>query len=583
MRTGRVDVTLRRSILGALALALATASPGASSPVITTVAGNAIAGTAGDGGLAVQASINGPLDLAVDAAGNVYIATGEEDYRLRRVDAATGIITTYAGNGEEGFSLDGGLATASPVEPYAVAVDATGTVFFSDLEDHPRIRRVDATSGLLTTVAGGGTSVPGDGGPALAALIGDVRGLDVDLAGNLFFADTAPYEAVRRVDASTGYISTLAGNGGGPFCSDATPATSAKLFAPYDAAVDLAGNVFIGANVCHKVFRIDASSGAMTTVAGTGDPGSAGDGGLATAAELYAPTGVDLDAFGNLYIADQINGRVRRVDATTGIITTVAGGGANAPGDGGPPTAAALGRVSKVAVSADGATVYVADYESKRIRRIGDCGNGSIEASEQCDAGSTNGVPGSCCTANCRVWDNDGDSICDDSPDPCMNAGGARTLSKSRFAAGPDRLRVVGTLHPPTNVPFDPVVTGASITVLDGASQLVFAVTLPTGLYGGKGSRGWFRSSSGKSWKFLDTTGAPGPRMKMTVRRRTPAEMSMTIVGRNVTLGLVAGDLPITTAIVFGGQVQAAGGQCGEATFAVGSCVFATNGLKCAG
>src|SRR6185503_5457517 len=183
--------------------------------------------------------------------------------------------------------------------------DATGTVLFSDLEDHPRIRRVDSATGLLTTVAGGGTSIPGDGGPALAAFIGDVRGLDVDLAGNLFFADTAPYEAVRRVDASTSYISTVAGNGEGPFCGDATPATSAQLFAPYDTAVDLSGNVFIAANICHKVFRVDASSGSMTTAAGTGNPGSAGDGGPATAAELYAPTGVDLDGSGNLYIADQ--------------------------------------------------------------------------------------------------------------------------------------------------------------------------------------------------------------------------------------------------------------------------------------
>jgi hypothetical protein len=164
-----------------------------------------------------------------------------------------------------------------------------------------------------------------------------------------------------------------------------------------------------------------------------------------------------------------------------------------------------------------------------------------------------------------------------------MNAGGVRTLAKSRFAAGSDRLRVTGTLHPPTDVPFDPVATGASITVLDGGSQPVFSMTLLPGLYGGKGSRGWFRSASGKSWKFIDTTTAPGPRMKVTVRRRTPAEMRMTIVGRNVTLGLGAGDLPITTAIVFGGQVQAAGGQCGEATFAVGSCAVATSGLKCAG
>lgn len=565
----------------ALALLPAAATSHAASPVITTVAGTGSAGATGDGGLAIDAAINGPLDLAVDGAGNVYIATGEEDYLLRRVDAATGIITTYAGNGEEGFSLDGGLATASPVEPYAVAVDAAGVVFFSDLEDDPRIRRVDPVTGRLATVAGGGSSFID--GPALDASLGDVFGLDVDPMGHLFVVDVFPYEAVRRVDAVTGLIATVAGNGTGALCTGGMQGTMARFFAPYDAAVDVAGNLFVAANICHKVFRVDASSGLMTTVAGTGNSSFSGDGGPATAADLSVPTGVDVDASGNVFIADQTNNRVRRVDASTGIITTVAGGGANDPGDFGSPTAAALGALSKVAVSSDGATVYVADYDGRRIRRIGNCGNGSIEPPEECDPGATIGVPGSCCTFNCRTWDNDGDTLCDDGPDPCTNGAGLRTLAKPSFAATAARLRLSGTFQAPAGMPFDPVASGATLTVLDGASQVVVTLTIPAGTYAGTGSLGWSRNGAGTRWKFIDSTGAPGPRVQMTVVQRRAPATKLKVVVRDVSVAIAAGDLPLTVAVGFGGQVQAAGGQCGEASFAAGACAFATNGVRCGG
>ena len=572
----------RRHCAAVLALLLAARGAGAA-PVITTVAGNGNAGDDGDGGLAIEAAINGPSDIAVDGSGNVYLDTGGADYRVRRVDAATGIISTYAGDGEEGSSGDGGLANESSVEPYALAVDSGGNLFLSDLEDDQRVRRVDAATGILTTVAGGGANSPGDGGSALASSIGDILGLDVDAAGNLYLTDVYPYQSVRRVDALTGIISTIAGGGTGPLCGAGVLATTARLDVPYDAAVDPAGNLFIAGNYCFRVYRVDALTGLMTILAGTGVSGSAGDGGLATAAQLSLPTGVAVDPLGNVFISDQANGRVRRVDVGTGIITTVAGGGANDPGDGGPPTTASLGRLTKIAVTDGGATFYVGDFDGRRVRRVSNCGNGTVEPPEQCDTGTANGVPGSCCTFNCRTWDNDGDAACDDGPDLCMNAGGARTLLDASLKVRTNAVRFTGTFHPPAGVPFDPIARGAQVKLLNGSSEPVLDVALPAGAYAGTGTKGWRLISSGKTWKFTDSTGAPGARARMLVKRKSAAEVVLKIIVRNVSVA-VATDLPISLTAVFGDQVQSAGGQCGEVSFPAATCsVGAAGSLKCQG
>ncbi len=362
----------RFGILVSLILAMAVSMPAAAG-TITTVAGNGTESFSGDGGLATNASLAFPSSVAVDTAGNFFIAD-LLNQRVRRVDAATGIITTVAGNGTFGFGGDGGLATnASLAFPSSVAVDAAGNVFIADTFNE-RIRRVDAATGIITTVAGNGTAgYGGDGSAATGANLNDPIGVAVDSVGNVFIADTFN-QRIRRVDAATGFISTVAGNGTFGFNGDGGLATDAWMRDPVGVALDSAGNLFITDQNNQRIRRVDAATGTMSTVAGSGTFGFGGDGGLATDASLSRPTGVALDSAGNLFIADQSNQRVRRVDAATGIMTTVAGDGTfGYTGDGGLATDACLKNPAGVALDSAG-NLFIADQSNHRIRHVASSG-----------------------------------------------------------------------------------------------------------------------------------------------------------------------------------------------------------------
>jgi sugar lactone lactonase YvrE len=359
--------------------------------IITTFAGNHIAGYSGDGGLAISASLFvGTFDglpgggVAFDAHGNLLIADSGNQ-RIRRVDAVTGVITTVAGSAQpnaagyiaQGYSGDGGAATnASLAWPACVAVDADGNFFIADFYSQ-HIRRVDALTGIITTVAGGGGG--GDAGPATSALLVYPTAVAADSSGNVFIADWSN-NRIRRVDATTGIITTAAGNGIAGYSGDGGPATSASLWGRVgDVAVDAHGNLFIADINNERIRRVDAVTGIISTVAGSGQPGTAyipggysGDGGPATSATLEIPNGIALDTQGNLFIADTYNERIRRVDAVTGIITTVAGDGQEAfSGDGGPATSASLdiARFGDVALDARG-NLFIADTGNNRVRRV---------------------------------------------------------------------------------------------------------------------------------------------------------------------------------------------------------------------
>jgi sugar lactone lactonase YvrE len=354
---------------------------------ITTVAGTGAGGFSGDGGPATDAQLSAPSGVAVDAAGNLFIADISND-RIRKVDTA-GTITTVAGNGTWGFSGDGGPATNAELNgPQGVTVDPAGNLFIADSWNN-RIRKVD-TAGTITTVAGtggGGPVVPtpaswsdnqanttvagnGDGGPATSAQLFNPSGVTVDLAGNLFIADTGN-SRIRKVD-TTGTITTVAGTGTNGFSGDGGPATSAQLSTPLGVAVDPASNLFIADSWNNRIRKVD-TAGTITTVAGNGTGGFSGDGGPATKAEFSGPSDVAVDPAGNLFIADQYNQRIRKVD-TTGTITTVAGNGTNGfSGDGGPATGAQLGGPSGVAVDAAG-DLFIADTGNNRIRTVDTAG-----------------------------------------------------------------------------------------------------------------------------------------------------------------------------------------------------------------
>ena len=327
--------------------------------IITTVAGGG-ARDPGDGGLATSGQINFPVDVAADRAGNLYIT---EPGRLRKV-STSGIVTTIAGNGAFGYSGDGGLATNARIgQDDHIALDSGGNLYLAEAECFC-VRKIDP-SGIITTIAGGGTGqTNGDGGPAKSARLTFPNAVALDSSDNLYISETG---RVRKVSAA-GVISTVAGSGVNGYSGDGGPAVNAQINGPYAIRVDSADNLYI-AGGDHRIRRI-AASGIITTVAGNDATRYSGDGGAATSARMQNPYGVAVDGSGNLFIADNKNARVRRV-STEGIITTAAGNGTRGySGDGGPASSAQINnRFGGVAADAGG-NLYIADFDSARIRKI---------------------------------------------------------------------------------------------------------------------------------------------------------------------------------------------------------------------
>lgn len=280
-------------------------------------------GSAGDGGPATSAEFVDPVAVAVDQAGNVYIADSAGN-RVRKVAAGTGIITTVAGGGN-GLLGDGGPATSATLSnPYSVVLDSAGNLYIADM-GHDRVRVVSAATGIISTYAGNGTITgpAGDGGAAINAVLLPYS-IALDATGNLYITDTF-HNTLRKVDAASGNISTIAGNGTAGFAGDGGPATAAQVGG--SLAIDAQGNIYISAFA--EVRKIDAKTGIISSVAGTKYLGYGGDGGAAEAASLRSPWGLSFDGAGNLYIADAGNGVIRRVTfftpAATPTFTPAAG------------------------------------------------------------------------------------------------------------------------------------------------------------------------------------------------------------------------------------------------------------------
>jgi hypothetical protein len=450
---------------------------------IHTIAGNGAAFFSGDNGPGTSAALAKPTNVAADAAGNIYIADAN-NHRVRLVDAS-GKITTFAGNGVQGFLGDGGPATSASLNtPTSVAVHDS-TVYIADSENNV-IRAV--SGGTITTFAGSGVGAEGysgDGGPAPAALLNCPRGVAVDANGNLYIADTKNH-VVRRVVGGT--ITTLAGNGQQGFQGDNGPAIAASLDTPSSVAVDLSGNVFI-ADTHNLRIRL-VTAGKISTFAGNGALGFLGEGTPAVNAALDHPLGVAPDGTGNVYIADSNNQRIRKVDATGTITTVVANGQEAFLGDSGPPLLASLDTPS-AALPFNG-RLLVTDKDNQRIRLVDPT---SVPVADQI-VGTTSGpnsvtlsnVGGGSLTLNSATLSSGDFSLAGGgscgSSFPVSLAGGSNCTLHIVFAptiAGPRS----GTLQITDNAPGSP----QSITVVGNGIQdnttLALASSQSTSTYGG--------------------------------------------------------------------------------------------------
>lgn len=344
------------------------------SGVISTIAGIGTAGFSGDGAAATSAQLNNPSSITLDASGNIYVAD-QSNHRIRKINTS-GIISTVAGTGTPGYNGDGIAATTAQLNlPYSVVLDASGNMYIGDGTNH-RVRKVN-TSGTISTIAGNGTTgYSGDGSSATAAQLSTPRGVAVDASGNVYISDF-DNNRVRMVNGS-GVISTVAGDGSYAYGGDGGLATAAQIYYPMGLFIDASGNLYIVDNYNHRVRKVN-TSGIISTVAGNGSSGFGGDGGAAITAQfnydfLNVPLGyVKLDAAGNIYIADAANRRLRKIN-NAGIVTTVAGNGSiGSGGDGSAATLAQLNDPNGIAIDASG-NIYISDQGSGKIRKVNSTG-----------------------------------------------------------------------------------------------------------------------------------------------------------------------------------------------------------------
>ncbi len=346
-----------------LAAPISFAQPG----IITTVVGTGISGFAGDGGQATMAEIKNPTGTVVDKAGNLYVCD-RGNYYIRKVGATTGIITPFAGNGTGGaFAGDGTPATASGFAPSAICMDTAGNFYFTD-DAGSYVYKIDTASNVYRIAGTGSFAFSGDGGPATAAALFRPNGIAVDNLGNIYISD---FENNRiRVINSAGTINTLAGNGTAGYTGDGGAATAAELRLPFGVAVDKNRNVYIADGQNNRIRKVN-TAGTISTYAGNGTAGFSGDGMAANAAEISSPEGIAVDTFGNVYISDFGNNRIRKVN-TSFIISTICGDSViGFSGDGGPATAAELSAPDGVYVTPSG-IIYICDYFNYRIRKVFD-------------------------------------------------------------------------------------------------------------------------------------------------------------------------------------------------------------------
>jgi len=337
---------------------------------IKTFAGSDNRGYSGDGGPVTSALLNDPENVYVDSRGNVYISDLGNQV-IRKVDALTGIIRTVAGNGQNGFSGDGGPANqASLSNAFHTVADDDGNLYISDLSNN-RIRRVDHATGIITTIAGTGEAGYNGDGPALSRQLLGPFGINLDKTGNLIFSDQFGL-CIRKLEFKSGKLITIAGNNlVRGYNGDGGPATQAFFNFIWHVAVDQqSGDIYVNDQSNFRIRKIDSRTGIITTIAGNGLQGNSGNGGPATQASFVEPVGVAVDGDGNVFISDQVLMQIYRVDKKTGLINVIAGNGIPGfYGDGGPATQALLNHPNSLSFDPSG-NLYFSDAFNNRIRKI---------------------------------------------------------------------------------------------------------------------------------------------------------------------------------------------------------------------
>ncbi|MFN8207892.1 MAG: T9SS type A sorting domain-containing protein [Bacteroidales bacterium] len=334
---------------------------------ISTIAGNGNYGGTGDNGPAVNATFMAPVELVCDTAGDVFLADFE-DNRVRRIDVSSGIIRAFAGTGSYGYSGDGGLAvTAAMARPSALAFDKDWNLNIADFANR-RIRKVEASTGTISTYAGTGKFGWGNNIPARKAVFSGPWGVVPDNKGNMFIADESG-QRICKLDLATELLTEIAGDGSQGYNGDGIQALTARLNGPTGLALDTAGNLFIADKYNHRIRKLNLATGIISTIAGTGASGFSGDSSLATIAKLSQPAFLAFDKDWNLLIADKDNHRIRKINMQTGKIYTVAGNGvAGYQGDGGPGIQASLNSPHGIVVDNNN-QLYISDRNNHVIRK----------------------------------------------------------------------------------------------------------------------------------------------------------------------------------------------------------------------
>lgn len=335
---------------------------------VVTIAGDGSATSKGDNGPAAEATVSGPFGVTLGPDDALYVCetTG---HRIRRIDLKTDRITTVAGSGETGYSGDGGPATAAQLnEPYELRFDSAGHMLFVEMKNHI-VRRVDRETGIISTVAGTGMAgFSGDGGPAVKATLRQPHSICLDGNDNLYICDIGNHR-VRKVDAQTGTISTFAGTGDKKPTPDGAPCDGTPLNGPRTMAFDGQSNLFLALREGNAVYRIDLASRTLHHIAGTGKSGYRGDGGEARRADLAGPKGIAVTSKA-IYLADTESHTIRVIDRESNVIRTLVGDGKRGDGPDGEPSMCRLDRPHGVEASLDGRSVFIGDSSNNRVRRL---------------------------------------------------------------------------------------------------------------------------------------------------------------------------------------------------------------------